>query len=205
MKLFRLIIAAVLLTIFIAVSLGCTETFYARRLADKQKDLLEEFQEHASAYNRMIVWGDYDGASAAVVSEKRIEFLETAQDASARIRIENFTIPLCKVGTVPFPRDDTIPTAGGAGSIGHLTADDAERDQTPVTPTPIPAPDANEKVISSKEKYKIPKVFYGVALVRYINITVAPSVSVKTRLIKQHWVYIDGAWYCDADLAELLN
>lgn len=188
---------------------GCNENYYNKRLAEKQSELLEELQTHANAYNRMIVWGDYDGASMAVVSEKRISFLETSQEMMARVRIENFSIPLCQVAVVPFPRDDSIP------------GEDKKKDEEKKKYEPLPGgiepeptgeikdeaktPDPPDTPEEKAKNKKLPKVFYGVALVRYINMTVSPSVSVRTRLIKQHWVYVDGAWFCDADLDELLK
>jgi len=204
MKTFRLLIPVALFLIVILIPVGCGKTYYAKRLAEKQSDILEELQEHAAAFNRMIVWGDFDGASVAVVPEKRIEFLEIAQDVMARIRIENFSIPLCKVGIEPFSRDDKIPKADSIiPTPPPLTPppDSSPREATPRSDVP----EEKAKEVSPKERYKIPKVFYGLALVRYINMTVAPSVSVSTKLIKQHWVYVDGVWYCDADLSELLK
>jgi hypothetical protein len=205
MKHHRFLFPAFFLIVVLLFSVSCAGQF-EKRLAKKQQDLLEEMQEHVNAYNRMIVWGDYDGASMAVVPEKRIEFLEQSQNVAARVNIENYTVPLCQVGIVPFPRDESIPGK----------EDDAEP-KTPTTLTPpaeggVPAPKPQETPPppeegkkKKKEKKKMPKVFYGVALVRYINMTVAPSVTVRTKLIKQHWVYVDETWYCDADLQELME
>lgn len=194
---------------------GC----YEKRLIKKQKEILEELQKYSAAYNRMIVWGDYDGASMAVVPEKRISFLEQAQQVAARVRIENFSIPLCQVGTEPFPQDKDLTGLTGevkskAAGLKHPKQMPDEPDRAvppPVETVPVPEkptvagdPADTEKDKKAKKK-KLPKVFYGVALVRYINMTVSPSATVRTRLVKQHWVYVDGTWMCDSDLGELLE
>ena len=193
-----------LVFVFLAGSQGAC---YEKQLMKKQRYLLEELQEHASAFNRMIVWGDYDGASIGVIPEKRIDFLEQSQEVAARIKIENFSIPLCQVGSVPFPRDLEIspevlnqpgsaPVQQAPGSEAGLPADAV------VPPVVEPVPEGQQ---AKAEKKKMPKVFYGVALVRFINMTVSPSVSVHTRLIKQYWIYTDNTWFCDADLQQLLE
>jgi hypothetical protein len=199
MRLFLILLTLVALVLAVG---GCNE----KQLAKKQKELLEQLQKHAHAYNRMIVWVDFDGASAAVVPEKRIEFLEKSQEVAGRIRIEDFTMPLTQVSTRPFPRDESIP--------GQKAKEEAAKKYAPLDPTarpevtPVePAPETPAQIEQpvKKVKFVMPKVFYGVVLVRYINMTVKPSVTVRTRLIKQHWVYFNESWHCDADLDELLK
>jgi len=192
-----------LLILLVLVLAGAKPSCYDKRINKKQKELLEELKTYSASYNRMIIWGDFDGASAAVVPEKRVDFLEQSQHVASMVRIEDFTIPLCQVSTVPFPREEKDEEKG-----------ERETEATPV-PTPAPPPvetvgpesdqDKTPEPEVKPEKKKMPKIFYGMALVRYINMTVNPSVTVRNRLIRQYWIYLDGVWYCDADLEEMLE
>ena len=181
-----------------------------QRVKKKTKELLEELQEHAHDYNRRIAWEDYDAASEAVLPEKRIQFLEQAQDIAARVKIENFSMPLCQVSLNPIPRDKDIDLKPSESSTLKPTKEPVQT-VPPVDKTVDEPEDSRTKKKVKKEKKKkkvydkMPKVFYGVALVRYINVTVLPSVSVRNRLIRQYWVYTGEVWYCDADLTELLE
>ena len=196
----RSILLIVLVAFVAAAQFGC----YDRRLAKKQKDVMADLQTYAESYNRMIVWGDYDGASQAVILEKRVDFLEQAQHVAEKVRIEDFAIPLCQVSPVPYPREKKEKGKAGPESEKPPVVETPAEKETPAAE--LPKPEDQTKLEEQKPvKKKMPKVFYGVALVRYINMTVAPSVSVRNRLVKQYWVYVEDTWYCDADLEELLE
>lgn len=200
------IIAIVMAILFLVTFVACGVS--EQRVKKKTKDLLEELQEHSFAYNRMIVWQDLDGASAAVLPEKRIQFLEQAQEIASKVRIENFSIPLCQVSLEPIPRDKDIDLKPSEDSTLKPTKDEIKTAPSDER-TEEATEDTKKKKKAKKKKPKIyekmPTVFYGVALVRYFNVTVLPSVSVHNRLIRQYWVYTGEVWYCDADLTELLE
>ncbi len=177
-----LLIAAVVGLVIVACSVE-------NRIIKKAKDLQEELCKEASDFNRMVAWGYWDEAAQMVVPDRRGEFLMQAEKVATHLKMEGYKIAMCQVSSFPYPRvrGEVTPTP------------------TPVptpTPTPTPRPPADQAP-SPTPKPEMPKVWYGLVLVRYINVSVVPSNAVRSPLLRQYWVWKDDYWMVDPDLTDL--
>ena len=213
----RFLLAIVVATV-ICIFAGCN---VEKRIQKKSDELNEELCEIAHEFNRLIVWKGFDTAAMVVIPEKRMDFIEKAERVSSRLQIENFRVALCQTGLQPFPREKSTPDIPGQTpvvpllpgqdlpenpAISSKSAGTHLADGEPIKAVPeLDDKEADKENKDKKEKMKMPKVFYGMTLVRFQNMTIYPSNSVRSPVVKQYWVNIDGNWYCDIDLEDLLN
>lgn len=202
MRNMRLIMIVAAIAVILSFLCGCDD----RRLKKKHREIGAELMEAASRFNKFIVWKNFDKAMEMVVPEKQMEFLEKTEHFGSMVHIEDFSVALCQTALEPFPREDDKDKAEDGGE--EITPPEPEIEK----PEKEKEKDTDRAEGEGKDKEKkdfnwgrLPKVYYGLALVRYINMTIMPSASVQTRLIKQHWVYVEKTWYCDFDIEEILE
>ena len=185
---------------------GCASAM-KNRIEKKHKELSTELCEVATDFTRRLVWKDFDGAGMLVVPEKQVPFFEKADQVASKLSIEDFKLALCQVSMAPFARDEDLPEPGDDPIDEPIKPPAAVVSQTPegveTNPSAAKAPVPDKTI--EKQKLKMPKVFYGVALVRLINVTVAPSTTVQNKLMKQYWIWTNDHWMCDMDVEELLE
>lgn len=172
---------------FFAMAASCD---IERRVLKKATELQEELCKQANDYNRLIAWRYYDEASQMVLPERRADFLMEAEMVANRVKMEGFKVALCQVTTAPPPR-----------LRGEITP-------TPMpvpTPMPEPVPAGEETPPEPTPELVMPDEWYGIALVRYVHLSVAPSNTVSSPLLRQYWVCRDDVWYVDPDLRQLLE
>ena len=204
MRKFRFIIALAVASTMLCCLVSCNPKIrFDKRWAKKSGELSESLNLAATDFNSTISWKNYDNAANGVLPETRVEFLEKAEQVGPILNIEDFKIATAVVSLTPFERDDE--------------EGDKDEDREEATPEPTPEPKVTEgeaaagdsatPEVEDPDKYKMPKIFYGFVMVRYVNMNVLPSTSVHNKLIKQYWVYFEKeqVWYCDIDLEELVE
>jgi len=188
-----------------ALVLACLLIFAAcnteRRVRKKGEELQEELTKAATDFNRMIAWRYYDDASTMVIPESKADFLMQAEAVNARVNMESYKVTLVQVSSLPFPRV--------RGEVKHepkpkedippsIAAQKTKAENPPETP---PAKTENEN------RLEMPKVWYGLVLVRYENLIIAPHHTVRSPLIRQYWYYTDevDTWLVDPEIEQLLG
>jgi hypothetical protein len=127
-----------------------------------------------------------------VVPEKRADFLMHTDQVYARANMEGYKVSLCQVSPQPFPR------VRGA-------VQPAPRSTEPETPTPVPTPTPRPENVSPTPKPTMPENWYGLVLVRYLSLTIAPSNKVSSPMLRQYWYLRGDVWYVDPDLDQLFE
>jgi hypothetical protein len=187
-----------LIAAFAMVSAGCEATTQ-KRIAKKHTELSEELCDVASDFGRRLIWKDYDGAGLLMVPEKKVSFLEKAEYVASKLSIEDYKVALCQVSSIPFERADQ--------DTDYASDPDVPPVMTPSGEVQIAKPEEEPELAEGEEKpkLKMPKVFYGVVLMRLINVSVMPSNRVQNKLIKLYWVWTNDVWMCDLDLEDLIE
>ncbi|MDP8225631.1 MAG: hypothetical protein P9L99_19890 [Candidatus Lernaella stagnicola] len=166
------------------------------RILRKQENLQEELMKAALDFNRMVAWRYYDEAVQMVIPERQPEFMMAAEQVYARVHMESYKVTYAAVSAKSFPY---MP--------GEVAAPEPGGDR-PETPVSLQVPDKEKQKAADAVKRKhVPKVWYGLVLVRFVNLNVAPSSSVRSPLIRQYWYWYEDAdtWMVDPDIGQLLN
>jgi len=187
MKRRLLLIVALIVVACVSLAASCNVD---RRMIKKAEDLQEELCKLADDFNRMIAWRYYDEAGLMVAPELRADFLMQAEHIYARVSMEGYKISLCQVSPNPFPRQR-----------GEVMPGPRPPRRDEATPTPEPTPEET----SPTPKPEMPKKWYGLVLVRYINLSVAPSNAVRSPLIRQYWYWENDVWVVDPEIEQLLE
>jgi len=165
-----------------------------QRIFKKQSDLTEELCKSADEFNRMIAWGYYDDASVMVLPEKKADFLMHAEVVYRNIKMEGYKVALCQVSPVPLLKIK-----------GQITMPEPTPEPTPAPPPQMEENEMIKKPEPKNKNLKMPKQWYGMVLVRFINLTVAPTNKVNSPLIRQYWECRDDQWMVDPDLGDLMT
>jgi hypothetical protein len=215
---------AVVVLVIIAACALMGSSCHKKREKKKLQGYSDELHEIVTDFNKLIVWRGYEPASMMVLPSKRLDFLMDAEKYGVNLHIENYSVVLCKVTVDPPVRDLGLPESTDALSVHDdkpktdkapdkvEAADEAKPDEA----KPDEAGDevgkdeagdvtGKDEVAEKTKEVKKPQIYYGTALVRYINRSVEPSISVDTKLIKQYWINIEGAWYCDFSWPDMLK
>jgi len=188
-RLFSLLLLVTAACLWLGASCGIE-----RRIADKMDDIQDDLWKSAGEFNRLVSWGYYDEASAMVVSERRADFLMEVELLRSHVTMEGYKISLGQVSSAPFPRL--------RGEVVHQPKPlDPPEAMTP-TPEPTPEPEDEEK---PKEDLKMPKKFYAMVLVRFINMSIKPSNRVYSPLLRQYWVWENDEWMVDPEIRQLMD
>lgn len=186
----------VALVVLLAVTLAACNV--NRRMQRKSEDLSEDLMKAALDFNRMIAWRYFDEASSVVIPEQQANFMMTAEAIYARVHMEGFKVNLAQVSHEPFPR-----------LHGEVPPPTKPKPEHKVDTPPSLAAQAEKKKKGGAEEpiKKMPKVWYGMVLVRFINVNVAPSSTVRSPLLRQYWYWYEdpGAWLVDPDIEQLLE
>ncbi len=210
---------ALIILVIIAACALMGSSCHKKRETKKLQEYSDELHEIVTDFNKLIVWRGYTPASMAVVPSKRLDFLMDAEKYGGNLHIENYNVVLCQVTVDPPVRDLGLPESTDALSVHEdIVKTDNTPDKAEATRDPKSdeagddvekdeAGDVTEKdeVAEKTKDVKQPKIYYGTALVRYINRSVLPSMSVDTKLIKQYWINVDGAWFCDFSWPDMLK
>ncbi len=167
-----------------------------QRIKRKGEDLQEELMKEAVDFNRMIAWRYFDEASQKVIPERQADFLVAAETIYARVHMEGYKVTYTMVSPNPFPRQR-----------GEVVMPPPEKEK-PDTPSSLSKQvDKDKKKSDAEKRKKIPKAWYGLVLVRYLNLNVAPSANVRSPLIRQHWYYYPepGVWLVDPEIEQLID
>jgi len=166
------------------------------RMTRKAEDLTDGLMEAALDFNRMIAWRYFDEAALAVVPEHKADFFMAAQTVYSRVHMEGYKVTFAQVNPLPIPRI--------RGEVQPPPKDAPK----PITPPSLALQDRKEKSESELDEYKkVPKIWYGMVLVRYQNLNVAPSSRVSSPLIRQYWYWYEdpGVWLVDPEIDQLLD
>lgn len=194
---------ATLLLVILLTTAACTSE---RSIRKKGELLQEELIKASTDFNRMISWRYYDDASTMVVPESKADFLMQAEAVNQQVNMEGFRITLVQVSSLPFPRvrgevkhepkpKEDIPPSIAAS----IAAQEAKTEKQP---------DTSPAAKAEKEKsLEMPKIWYGLVLVRYENLIIAPHHTVRSPLMRQYWYYTEeiGAWLVDPEIEQLLG
>jgi hypothetical protein len=169
------------------------------RMQEKSQDLTEELMTAAIDFNRMITWRYFDEASAMVVPRSRADFLLAAEQIYNTVRMEGYKITLVQVSDQPFPRI--------RGEIAPPPPAKRPEVEAPQRIDETPADAKPKEKGPEQPKKKMPKVWYGLALVRFINLTVTPHNQVRSPMIRQYWFWReeDETWMVDPEIDQLLE
>ena len=210
-------VALIVVAVLLASALMGTTCQQKKDIKLKQ-DLSESLCEAANTFNSLVIWRNFEAASLMVMPSRRIDFLVDAEKYAGAVQIENFSVVVCQTDDAPPARDLKLPDTGAPKKPGPPSDKKSEEDRKSITKeeavdaiqqNPVPETDKSFSDIGVKRpKQKAPKkerVYYGTALVRYINRTILPSATVDTRLIKQYWINVGDVWYCDFEWPELVK
>jgi hypothetical protein len=190
----RLAIAAVATLVFVfCMASSCN---MEERMTRKAGDLTDDLMESALDFNRMIAWRYFDDAALSVVPEHKADFLMATQTIYSRVHMEGYKVTFAQVSPVPIPRV--------RGEVQPPPKDAVK----PATPPSLALQDRKTKGDSELDNFeKVPKIWYGMVLVRYQNLNVAPSSRVSSPLIRQYWYWYEdpGVWLVDPEIDQLLD
>ncbi len=223
--------AAILcLVVFSSLSL-MGSSCHEKRERKMLQDMSDELHEVVTDFNKVVVWRDYEAAAMMIVPSKRLDFLMDAEKYGPHLLIETYSVVMCQVNKEPPVRDLGLPESTDDLAL-HEDKPNLElwprKSRLPTPEENLDAKDMdgsgdtkitevekagdektdNEKVEDVKEEKpdkKKAKIYYGTALIRYINRQVLPSMAVDTKLIKQYWINVEGAWYCDFSWQDIVK
>lgn len=171
-----------------------------KRVRRKTETLSEDLMNTSLEFNRLIAWRYFDDASAMVLPAARADFLVSAESVYARVHMEGYKIALVQISPDPFPKI--------RGAVKVPPKPERPAVEIPPTPEEIKAREAKEKAAAEEQKFKeMPKHWYGLVLVRYINLTVVPSNQVSSPLIRQYWYWDENSetWLVDPEIDQLID
>ena len=209
-------ISAILIIIAACALMG--SSCHKKRENKKLQDYSEELNEIVTDFNKLIVWRGYSTASMMVVPSKRLDFLMEAEQFGPNLTIEDYAVVMCQVSKDPPVRDLGLPESTDALSVNEDKPaalpypdeakpehSDASTEKAEGEAEKEDAADNEKEKETKKKKSKEPEMYYGTALVRFINRTILPSMYVDTKLIKQYWINVEGTWYCDFSWQDMLK
>jgi hypothetical protein len=170
------------------------------RIRKRGEDLTEELTDAAVDFNRMITWRYFDDAVGSVIPDSRANFLMWSEQVYQRVHMEGYKVTLVQVATEPFPRvrGEVAPPPSSKKAEGEqpFSFDEPPKDAKP-----------EKGAVKSQKNQKMPKTWYGLVLVRFVNLTVVPYNKVRSPLLRQYWYYRESekVWRVDPDIDQLLE
>jgi hypothetical protein len=192
--------AAALLAALLALTAGAAACAIDQRIREKSQDLSGDLMEKAVDFNRMIAWQYFDAAAAVVVPQSRGNFLMTAESFNQRVHIESFTVVLTEVSEHPFTRL--------RGQVPEIQHEKKPQIEPPPTEDEVAAAARKAQATPEPSKAKtMPKNWYGLVLVRYVNLSILPHTQVRSPLLRQYWYWndTDETWMVDPEIEQLLD
>jgi hypothetical protein len=193
----RIIRAWIAVALFVAAAAGgCS---LDNRLREKSQDLTEDLLNQATDFNRMITWRYFDDAVPMVVPQSRQYFMSAVEKINEKVHMEGYKIVIVQVSDRPIPRV--------RGEAADITPPKKPQIEMPPPEEDENAPKKTELKPQTSTRKTMPKIWYGLVLVRFINLTVTPHRVVRSPLIRQYWYWNDQSetWMVDPEIEQLLE